>query len=127
MISRCLSTSNLLTLLVWVVLVAAPVRAAQPIACGKEWINLHQKNPDLVGVYVQRFPDNKADAVAYRGKHPSMVIYVFKNARAHQVEYTPSGQIENGFWWDIPPNHSIYGRLDRHLKDGISCAYWVKP
>jgi len=100
--------------------------ASQPIACGKEWINIHQKNSDLVGVYVQQVPDNKADAAAYRGKHPSMVIYVFKNGKAHQVEYTPSGQIENGFWWDIPPGHWIYDRLDSKVKDDVTCAYWVK-
>jgi hypothetical protein len=99
---------------------------SQPIACGKEWINIHQKNPDLIGVYVQQVPDNKADAAVYRGKHPAMIIYVFKNGKAHQVSYTPTGQIENGFWWDIPPNDWIYSHLDTNLREGIRCGYWVK-
>ncbi|MBE7526018.1 hypothetical protein HS096_07145 [candidate division WWE3 bacterium] len=100
--------------------------ASQPVACGKEWINLHQNNPDLIGIYVQQLPDNMADASAYRGKHPSMIIYIFRNAKAHQVEYTPSGQVENGFWWDISPNHWIYSRLNSNLKEGVTCSYWIK-
>lgn len=116
---------TLLALAAW--MAASSVSASQPIACGKEWINLHQKNPELVGVYVQQVPDNKADAAAYRGKHPSMVIYVFKGGKTHQVEYTPSGQIETGFWSEIPPNHWLYGRLDSNLKEGVICGYWVKP
>lgn len=103
-----------------------PTLASQPIACGKEWINLHQKNPDLVGIYVQQLPDNKADETAYRGKHPSMIIYVFKNGKAHQISYTPSGQIESGFWRNIPPSDWIYNHLDRNFKEEITCAFWVK-
>jgi hypothetical protein len=105
---------------------AWPAVAVQPIACGKEWINIHQKNPDLVGVYVQQVPDNKADAAVYRGKHPAMIIYVFKNGKAHQVSYTPSGQIESGFWWDIPPGDWIYSHQDSNFKEGVTCAFWVK-
>ena len=100
--------------------------ASQPIACGKEWINIHQKNPDIIGVYVQQVPDNKADAADYRGKHPAMIIYVFKHGKAHQVSYTPTGQIANGYWWNIPPNDWIYSHLDANLREGISCEYWVK-
>ncbi len=112
--------------LLYLTTMALPTLALQPIACGKEWINIHQMNPNLVGVYVQQVPDNNADAAAYRGKHPSMIIYVFKDGKAHQVEYTPSGQIENGFWWDIPKGHWIYNRLDSNVKNGVTCAYWVK-
>ena len=112
-------------LLLLLTAVAWPALASQPIACGKEWINIHQKNPDLVGVYVQQVPDNKADATVYRGKHPAMIIYVFKNGKAHQVSYTPSGQIESGFWWDVPPDHWIYSHLDSNFKEGVTCAFWV--
>ena len=125
MTSRRLLVSASLALLAWAA--ALPASASQPIACGKEWINLHQKNANLLGVYVQQLPDNKADTAAYRGKHPAMVIYVFKGGKVHQVEYTPSGQVENGFWSEIPPNHWLYGRLDSNLKEGVNCGYWVKP
>jgi hypothetical protein len=100
--------------------------AVQPIACGKEWINIHQKNPDLFGVYVKQAPDNKADAAVYLGKHPAMIIYVFKNGKAHQVSYTPSGQIESGFWWDVPPDHWVHGHLDTDVKEAVPCAFWVR-
>ena len=107
-------------------LTAEVALASQPIACGKEWINIHQKNPDLIGIYVQQVPDNKADAVVYRGKHPAMIIYVFKNSKAHQVSYTPTGQVEGGYWWDIPPGDWIYNHLDSNFKVGVRCAFWVK-
>jgi hypothetical protein len=101
--------------------------AKQPIACGREWVNLHQHNPDLLGVVVQQFPDNEDDARAYRGTHPGMIIFVFKHGKAHQVEYTPSGQVENGFWFDIPEGDEIYDRIDRNIENRPTCAYWVKP
>ena len=113
-------------ILLSVTLSSWPTLASQPIACGREWINIHQKNPDLIGVYVQQVPDNKADATAYQGKHPAMIIYVFKNGKAHQVSYTPSGQIESGFWWSIPSDNWIYSHLDTNFKEGVNCAFWVK-
>ena len=107
--------------------VGSVAHAKQPIACGKEWINLHTKNPDLIGVYVQQHPDNKADAAVYKGKRPTMVIYVFKNQKAHQVSYSPTGQVQSGFWWDILKDHWIYSRLSTDFKESTSCAFWVKP
>ena len=59
-------------------LMSTVARAKQPIACGREWVNLHENNPDLLGVEVQQVPDNEDDAKAYRGTHPSMIIFVFK-------------------------------------------------
>jgi len=101
--------------------------AKQPIACGREWINLHQHNPDLLGVEVHQVPDNADDAKAYRGTHPAMIVFVFKHGKAHQVEYTPSGQVENGFWFDVPEGDKIYDRIDRNIEDRPTCRYWVKP
>jgi hypothetical protein len=69
--------------------------------CGEGWVNLHQKAPALLGAYVQQLPDNKADEARYRGHHPAMIIYVFKGGWAHQVGYSPSGQIEEAFWWRL--------------------------
>lgn len=123
LIPRALAARLLLSLLV-----VLPVASAkQPVACGREWINIHKRNPELAGVRVQQYPDNRADKAAYEGKHPVMVVYVFKNRKAHQVSYTPEGQVQDGFWWEIPENDSIYGQLTTDLKESVSCAFWVKP
>jgi hypothetical protein len=96
------------------------------VPCGYEWINIHKNNPDLIGVYVQQYPDNLSDRAAYEGKHPCMVIFVFKGNKAHQVEYSPTGQVENGFWWDIPAGHSLLNNISKDLKPDIYCGFWVK-
>ena len=106
--------------------VSAATLAAQPIACGTQWINLHRNNPDLVGIYVQQLPDNKADQAAYRGRHPSMIIYLFKAGRAHQVSYTPSGQIEEGFWWSAEPGHWIYAKVSKDFREDVFCHFSIK-
>lgn len=72
------------------------------IKCGNEWINIHKGNSDLTGVYIQQFPDNIQDKADYVGKHPSMIVYVFKNDRVHIVTYTPIGQVQDGVWSNIP-------------------------
>jgi hypothetical protein len=81
------------------------------------WVNIHRKNPDLVGVRVQQFPDCQYEAKRYEGKHPAMVIYVFRSGWAHQVEYAPDGRIESGFWWKVAPDHCIWERLDRSVRE----------
>jgi len=96
------------------------------VPCGSEWINIHKKNPDLIGVYVQQFPTNFDDRAAYEGKHPIMVIFVFKGNKAHQVEYSPTGQVENGFWWDIPVGHELLENISSNLKPDTYCGFWVK-
>ena len=127
MTSRRYRSGTILIALVISILGLQPAAfGALPIACGKTWINLHQKNPDLIGISVQQLPDNKSDEAAYKGKHPAMIVYVFKDGKAHQVSYTPSGQIENGWWWDIPVNHFVYTRTSTDLRDDVTCAYWVR-
>lgn len=79
------------------------------------WVNIHEKNPDLVGVYVQQFPDCPHDAARYEGKHPATVIYVFKNNKAHQMEYAPDGRVLSGFWWDVSADDWIWKRPDRNI------------
>ena len=96
------------------------------VPCGSEWINIHKDNPDLIGVYVQQFPDNAADRAVYEGKHPCMVIFVFKGNKAHQVSYTPTGQVETGFWWDIPEDSKLLKKISTNLKPDTDCAFWVK-
>jgi hypothetical protein len=79
------------------------------------WVNIHRRNPDLVGVWVQQLPDCAGDHDRYVGRHPAMIIFVFKNNKAHQVEYDPDGRVTSGFWWDIPPDHFIWSQLDRNV------------
>jgi hypothetical protein len=93
------------------------------VPCGKEWVNIHKDNPDLIGVYVQQFPDSKADRKAYEGKHPALVIFIFNGYRAHQLEYTPSGQAETGFWWNIPENHWLLLKMNTDLKPNVVCGF----
>ena len=82
-----------------------------------KWVNIHEKNPGLVGVRVQQFPDCQYETKRYEGKHPVMIIYVFKNGRAHQLGYEPDGTISSGFWWDAPKDHLIWKNLDRSVVD----------
>lgn len=77
------------------------------------WVNLHQKTDELIGVKVQQFPDNPYTSSKYEGKHPSMVIYVFKSMKAHQIEYNPNGSIKAGFWWEIKKDHSILKQVKK--------------
>jgi hypothetical protein len=49
-----------------------------------------------------------------------------KAGRVHQVEYTPTGQVEDGFWGTIEPSSWIYGRMSRDLKPNLACGFWVK-
>lgn len=91
------------------------------VPCGSEWINLHDNNPDLLGVYIRQLPDNKDDQAQYVGKHPALVVFVFANNRAHQLSFTPSGQVSSGFWWDVPPGDRIYNDMSSELKLGTIC------
>ena len=94
---------------------------ASVVPCGSEWINIHSENPDLIGVFVEQYPTHKEDHALYEGKHPAMVIYVFKGNRAHQLSFTPSGQVRDGFWWDIPVGHSILEDMSTGLKLEVIC------
>jgi len=79
------------------------------------WVNIHQKNADLVGVRVQQYPDCMGDRERYKGRHPAMVIFVFKNNKAHQLGYEPDGRVTSGFWWEVPPGNPIWDQLDRDI------------
>ena len=118
--------SILIIFLVYHFLPDIVVAKLKHVPCGSEWINIHKDNPDLVGVYVQQFPDNAADRTVYEGKHPAMVIFVFKGNKAHQVSYTPTGQVENGFWWIIPEGSKLLEKISSNLKPDTYCAFWVK-
>lgn len=91
------------------------------VLCGSEWINIHRDNADLIGVYVEQFPLIEADRPAYEGKHPVLVIFVFKDNRAHQLTYTPTGQVKAGFWWKIPYGDSVLRNMSSDLKPGTVC------
>jgi len=77
-----------------------------------EWNNIYKGSSDLAGIRVQQFPDCDGDAYRYEGKHPAMVIYVFRNNRARQVGYEPDGTVHEDFWWDIPKGDCIWDNLD---------------
>jgi hypothetical protein len=95
---------------------APPVPSIENFEVGP-WTNIHRNNPDLVGVRVQQFPDCQYETKAYEGKHPAMIIYVFKNGKAHQLEYNPDGTVESGFWWDVSKDDSIWDNLDRSVAE----------
>ena len=77
------------------------------------WVNIHEKRTDLLGVKVQQFPDNPHAAKDYEGKHPAMIIYVFKNLDAHQIEFNPDGSISGGFWWKLGNKHPILKEISK--------------
>lgn len=98
------------------------VYADEPLKCGKEWINIHKNNPDLIGIHVQQLPDCIGDREEdYKGQHPVMIIYIFKGGRAHTVFYTPSGQVTDGYWGDTP--HWALKLLVKDLKLDVRCTY----
>lgn len=99
----------------------ARVAESTVVPCGSEWINIHAKNSDLVGVIVEQYPTHKVDRALYEGKHLAMVIFIFKGNRAHQLSFTPSGQVRDGFWWDIPVGHSIFDEMSTDLKFETIC------
>lgn len=100
--------------------------ATQPIACGKEWINLHKDNPDLVGVHVEQYPDNIADQEAYKDQHPVAVYYLFSNNMIHAVTYTPNGQVQDGQWYPAKDNEWIHKHVRKEFRENVFCAFWVK-
>ncbi len=94
------------------------------VECGSEWINIHKNNPDLIGVYINQLPDNIADQAAYRNKHPVLITFIFKNNKAHAVEYSPTGQVQTGEWYDIPSGKHNKAKMITNLKYNTYCAWW---
>jgi hypothetical protein len=82
------------------------------------WRSLHKGDADLAGVRVQQFPDCDGEAPAYEGRHPCMIIYVFKDGRAHQTEFLPNGTPRGDFWYTIQPDHWLWEDLDRSYAGG---------
>lgn len=108
----------------FLVFVPSGAQATKLVKCGTEWINIHKGNPDLIGIHVQQLPDDIEDRKDYAGKHPAMVIYLFKGGRAHTVTYTPSGQVEDGVWHDVSEDSWIWKHLVDDMKEDVECAYW---
>jgi len=77
------------------------------------WINRFDGVKGLAGVIVQQFPDNSADAPDYQGKHPAMILYVFKDGRVNQCGFDPNGNITEDFWWKLAPGDSMWSEIDR--------------
>ena len=102
------------------------VFAVQPIACGKEWINIHKDNPKLVGIYASQLPDNKDDAELYKNAHPVSVYYLFSDKMVHWVSYTPTGQVQDGKWYSSDKSPWLTDKLTTNFKPEVFCAFWVK-
>ena len=96
------------------------------VECGKEWINIHKNNKGLIGVYVQQYPDSIPEHKYYEGKHPSLIIYVFKVGKIHTVVYSPTGQVETGAWSTVKKNHWVYKQMSKELNLEKTCAHWYK-
>lgn len=117
---------NKIFILTMLLFLSAQVFAENKLTkCGIEWINIHKGNTDVVGIYVQQSPDNIEDEADYIGKHPAMIIYVFKSGRAHTVTYTPTGQIQDGAWWSTPKDHWVRKLAVKTFNLDKRCAYWV--
>lgn len=81
-------------------------------AIGK-WENKYQGNADLAGIRVQQFPDCFEQAHLYEGKHPTMILYVFKDARVNKVTYNPDGTVDEDLWFSIGPDSCLWTTIDR--------------
>ena len=81
------------------------------------WINVHAATPGLAGVRVQQFPDCDEDLDRYCGRHPAMILYVFKDGRVHQLGFEPDGKPcsphAEDFWWRISNDSWLWSELDR--------------
>jgi hypothetical protein len=115
---------KLMLVVLFFLLTQSSAYAVKLVKCGTEWINIHKGNPDLIGIHVQQLPDDIKDGEDYAGKHPVMVMYLFKGDRAHTVTYTPTGQVENGVWHVITKDHWAWKSLVKDTKDDVECAYW---
>jgi hypothetical protein len=98
---------------------AAPRRVAEP-AEGRfahpvigPWKNLYAGDKDLAGIQVQQYPDCDWMAQRYSGRHPCMIIYVFKDGRARQLCYRPHGSVSEDFWFHLMPGHWLWETIDR--------------
>ena len=72
-----------------------------------EWKNLYKRDPKLLGYRVQQFPDSHYLAPDYEGRHPAMVIYVFKDLRVRQMGFEPDGTVREDFWWKESAQDSV--------------------
>ena len=90
---------------------ASPMPVIKNWTVGK-WKNKYDSDPDLAGILVQQFSDNGADSGEYEGKHPAMIIYVFKDGWANQLGFHPDGGVKEDFWWAIKKDDLIWRNMD---------------
>ncbi|GIK15667.1 MAG: hypothetical protein BroJett003_06310 [Planctomycetota bacterium] len=79
------------------------------------WAARYVGDAQLAGVTVQQYPDCEGEAARYRGKHPAMALYVFKDGRVNQVGFEPDGTIKEDFWFAIEPDHWVWEQLDQTI------------
>ncbi|WP_196160495.1 hypothetical protein [Reinekea sp. G2M2-21] len=100
--------------------------ATQPVACGKEWINIHKGNPKLVGIFVSQLPDNIEDAKLYNNAHPVSIYYAFSDNMVHWVSYTPTGQVQDGRWYSAKESPWLKEVLTFEFKNDVTCRFWAE-
>jgi hypothetical protein len=62
------------------------------------FVNLHANDRNLLGIWVQQFPDCREEGGRYVGKHPAMIVYMFRGGRSHQINSEPDGRCTGDFW-----------------------------
>ena len=87
-----------------------------------KWVNRHAGEAGLAGVRVQQFPDCEGEEAPYEGRHPAMILYVFKNGRVNQTCFTPDGTMEQDFWFTIEPDDCLWETMDRSYATPASDA-----
>jgi hypothetical protein len=71
------------------------------------WENRHPNDKNLVGIWIQQFPDCAEDTEEmhrYEGKHPSMVYYIFRSGRCDAFDYEPDGEVTVAGWVKETPD-----------------------
>jgi hypothetical protein len=72
------------------------------------WVNRYPGRADLVGVQVRQFPEHRAEAARYEGRHPATIIYVFKDGRANRIDYEPDGAVRQDHWFRLGPGDPLW-------------------
>lgn len=88
---------------IYLLLVSNVAIAESIIPCGWGVMNLHEKNPDLIGFSIKQQPDSGNKS--YVKAHPYAVAFIFNSGPAHLVYYSPSGQVLGGGWEVIESGH----------------------
>jgi hypothetical protein len=62
------------------------------------WENRHPNDKNLVGIWIQQYPDEPQERHLFEGKHPCMVYYIFRSGRCHELHYEADGEVKLDDW-----------------------------